>query len=191
MNLFRGVKKDLSNADIGWVKDKSPAFEYGYKLAAERLACGFENLDTSSKDSLIFPIIFLYRQHIELALKGIIIKLDHCLNNNRNDKILEHHKLLSLWDEAEKLYRQFIETCSITLVFTAEKSIKERAVIIDFNKLDEDSFAFSYATDKRGNGTLTGVDYISLNNFKSQISVVLNYIDNVIETLDHASNIKS
>ena len=94
-----------------------------------------------------------------------------------------------MWDEAEKLYRQFIKKNSIELVFTPAKSSKERCVIKDFNKLDEDSFCFRYATDKRGNETLPSVDYISLNNFKSQISIVIEYMDNITETLAHARDI--
>lgn len=189
MSLFQGIKKDLTNADIGWRKDKAPAFEYGYRLAAEKLATGFEKLDTRSKDTLIFPIIFLYRQHIELALKGIIMELDHLLGNARKDKILESHKILNLWDEVEKLYSQFISKNSLHLIFTPLKSTKERAVIIDFNKLDEDSFSFRYATDKQGNELLSSVDYISLNNFQIQISIVLQYLDNVMETISHAHDI--
>ncbi|WP_286891126.1 hypothetical protein [Pseudoalteromonas sp. ESRF-bin5] len=189
MSLFKGISGDLSNADIGWIKDKSASFEYGYKLAAEKLSDGFEKLDTRSKDSLIFPIVFLYRQYIEITLKGIITELDSFLQNDRQDKLLERHKLLNLWDEAEKLYRQFIKKNSIELVFTPAKSSKERCVIKDFNKLDEDSFCFRYATDKRGNETLPSVDYISLNNFKSQISIVIEYMDNITETLAHARDI--
>ena len=186
MNLFKGIKKDLSNADIGWMNDKSHAYEYGYKLAAEKLSEGYENLDTRAKDSLIFPIVFLYRQHIELSLKSIIRELDFKLGNNRQDQILKRHKVLNLWDESEKLYNQFLQDNPISLIFTKSKATKERSIICDFNKLDEDSFSFRYSTDTRGQETLDGIEYISLNNFQSQISIVIERIEKIIETLSHA-----
>ena len=75
MSLFKDIVKDLSNADIGWMNDKASFYEYGYLLAAEKLSVDYEKLHVQEKDSLIFPIIFLYRQHIELSLKGIIREL--------------------------------------------------------------------------------------------------------------------
>jgi len=186
MNLFKGIKKDLTNANIGWMNDKSHAYEYGYKLAAEKLSEGYENLDTRAKDSLIFPIVFLYRQHIELSLKSIIRDLDFKLGNNRTDKVLDRHKVLNLWDESEKLYNQFIQKNSISLVFTKPGAKKERNIVNDFNKLDEDSFCFRYSTNTEGENTLNGIDYISLNNFQSQISIVIERIEQIIETLAHA-----
>ena len=71
-------------------------------------------------------------------------------------------------------------------MFTEEIATQERNTIKDFNKLDEDSFCFRYSTDTKGNDTLNGIDYISLNNFQSQISIVIMHIDNIKETLAHA-----
>ncbi len=187
MNIFKGIIQDPSNADIGWMNNKSPAYEYGYKLAAQKLSKGFELLDSRDKDSLIFPIIFLYRQHIELSLKSLIRELDLMLNHNRQDKILGRHKLLPLWDECEKQYNEYIQQNSISLIFTSTKTTKERSIINEFDKLDEDSFSFRYSTDKNGTDNLKNVDFISLNNFQEHINTVNEHIDNVIETLSHAS----
>lgn len=40
--LFEGIKKDLSNADIGWMYRKSPFYSEGYKNAARELSDNFE-----------------------------------------------------------------------------------------------------------------------------------------------------
>lgn len=58
-------------------------------------------------------------------------------------------------------------------------------VIKEFSHYDDRSFAFRYATDKSGNRLLDDVDYISLNNFKTEIEVVLKVIDNLTETISH------
>ena len=186
MNLFKGVVKDLSSVNINWINDKSPIYVNGYRMAAEKLSIDYEKLQTQEKDSLIFPIIFLYRQHIELALKGIIRQLDVELGFNRKDKILVRHKLLKLWDEANDCYNNFIQKNSTTLVFTTSSVTKERAVVKCFNNIDEDSFSFRYSTDTKGNDNLKGINYISLNNFQMKILPVIDHIDKMIETLAHS-----
>ncbi|NQZ51526.1 MAG: hypothetical protein HRT95_15550, partial [Moritella sp.] len=108
------------------------------------------------------------------------------LGYTRHDKILAQHKLLPLWDAAIKQYDSFIKANNITLVFTSTSS-KERIIVNQFNQIDEDSFSFRYASDKKGNETLEGVEYISVNNFKNQIELVVTYIDQMIETLCHTS----
>jgi hypothetical protein len=180
--LFKGVAKDLSNADIGWMHDKSPFYNEGYKTAARELSTDYEKRDTKEKDTLVFPIIFLYRQYIELTLKDLIRETDLKLNFQRNDKILENHALLPLWDEAIKQYEEHISVNNITLVFTPTIK-KERSIVNQFNQIDGGSFSFRYATDKQGNDYLNNIDYISVNNFKSQIETVVVYLEKMIETL--------
>jgi dephospho-CoA kinase len=93
--------------------------------------------------------------------------------------------MLNLWDEAEKLYNQYLQDNSISLIFTKPKATTERSIIKDFNKLDEDSFSFRYSIDTSGQETLKNIDYINLNNFKHQISIVIERIENIIETISH------
>ncbi|MFY8327179.1 hypothetical protein [Pseudoalteromonas sp. ZZD1] len=184
--LFEGIEKDHSNADIGWMNNKSPFYNEGYKAAARELTLDYGGRSTTEKDTLVFPVVFLYRQYIELTLKDLIRELDNKLGYKRNDNILAQHKLLPLWDAAIKQYDTFIKQENITLVFTST-SHKERIIVNQFNQIDEDSFSFRYASDKKGKETLGGVDYISVDNFKSQIEQVVTYIEKMIETLCHTS----
>ncbi|PSV29282.1 hypothetical protein [Photobacterium sp. GB-72] len=182
--LFKGIVKDRTNADIGWMINKSPFYNEGYKIAARELTVDYDNRITNEKDALVFPIVFLYRQYLELTLKDLIRELDKKLGYKRNDKILSLHKLLPLWDAAIEQYEAFIKQENITLIFTP-KIKKERLIVNQFNKIDEDSFSFRYATDKKGNETVKGINYISVDNFKSQIEIVVSYVDGMIETLCH------
>lgn len=185
--LFEGRVKDESNADIGWTHNRSTSYSQGYKNAARELSHNFENRGTREKDTPVFPVIFLYRQYIELELKDIIRELDLKLQNSRNDKILEKHRLLPLWDESINQYKKFIELNKLSLVFTAENCTKERRVVNQFDQLDEESFAFRYAIDKSGKNNLKRIDYISVNNFKENVELVVKYLEDMIETLCHAS----
>ena len=184
--LFEGRAKDRSNADIGWMHSKSPFYCDGYKNAARELSSNFENRRTEEKDSLVFPIVFLYRQYIELSLKDLIRELDLKLKNNRNDKVLEKHNLLPLWHEAIKLYEQLVTANALGLIFTDKTTSKELSIISQFDKLDKGSFSFRYATDKNGTENLEKINYISVNNFKENIELVVKYIENMIETIYHS-----
>ena len=180
--LFEGIKKDSSNTDIGWMHDKAPFYNEGYKIAARELSTEYEKRTTKEKDTLVFPIIFLYRQHLELTLKDLIRELDLKLNFQRKNKILENHALLPLWVEAIKQYEKYISVNNITLVFTP--SLKNEIEIVrQFNQIDGGSFSFRYATDKKGKSSLNNIDYISVNNFESQIEKVVIYLEKMIETL--------
>lgn len=184
--LFAGILKDKTNSDIGWMNNKSPFYNEGYKSAARELTNGYANRPVNEKDVLVFPIVFLYRQYIELTLKDLIRDLDNKLSYTRTDKILAQHKLLPLWDAAIKQYDSHIKSEKISLVFTSTPN-KERIIVNEFNQIDEDSFSFRYASDKQGNETLKELRYISLTNFKIQIELVVTYIEKMIETLCHAT----
>ena len=180
--LFEGIKFDSSNADIGWMHNKSPFYNDGYKTAARELSTDYEKRDVREKDTLVFPIIFLYRQYIELTLKDLIREIDLKLKFERTDRILSHHALLPLWDEALKQYKEHIKVNNISLVFTPPLA-NERKIVNQLNQIDEGSFSFRYATDKLGNESLNNIDYISVNNFKSQIELVVIYLEKMTDTL--------
>lgn len=186
MTLFKGIPKDCTNADIGWMKNRSPFYVNGYRLAAEKLSENFDQLFVNEKDSLIFPIIYLYRQHIELATKDIIRDMCRLLQVTENVKILGEHRILDLWNEVIRLYCELAKQLSPEYSFTNRNELdKAKLVIKEFSHYDDRSFAFRYATDKSGNRLLDDVDYISLNNFKTEIEVVLKVIDNLTETISH------
>ena len=174
MSLFKGIKKDPTNADIGkWMTDRSPFYQFGYRMAAEKLVQDYKYLEQIEKDTLVFPIIYLYRHHIELTLKDIIYQTQTLLQaSNRYDA--GHHRLLDLWDEVFKQYGILIQNISSQLIFIDLPSLnRQRGRIKELNKHDLLSFSFRYSTDKKGKKELENIDYISLDNFKSEIDNVL------------------
>ena len=75
----------------------------GYRRAAAAL---YESAATSgrSPDYLVFPIAFLWRQHLELALKDIISTGRQLVGEPR--KFPTGHRLLHLWTTARPLIEQ-------------------------------------------------------------------------------------
>src|SRR5882724_8747168 len=72
-----------ANARVGrWPhsSDRDPPYSEGYRMAARQLTEGIEAKGerSSDQDYLVYPIIFLYRHHLELVLKrltGMLVDL--------------------------------------------------------------------------------------------------------------------
>ena len=60
-----------NNACIGFTDSEWPLYARGYKRAADILVMHVNECATD-QDSLVYPILFLYRQHFELRLKHLI-----------------------------------------------------------------------------------------------------------------------
>jgi hypothetical protein len=139
-----------------------------YKEGADALARAAANGD-AYLDRLISPIVFLYRQYLELAVKGIIATA-RCLEGERPGYPITHN-LHQLWHEAARLMRKhygdeappemdYIQPC-----------------IDDFNKHDPDSFAFRYPTDKKGRASLRGITNIDLQNLHDTMQRLSSFLE--------------
>lgn len=184
MALFKGVKLDKSNADIGWMNNRSAFYSHGYRASAEKLIKEYGGLPLPERDSMVFPVVFLYRHYLEIEIKDLIYRIAQCLGDVPSE--ITHHRLLELWDILDSKYSTLSDDISDEYNFCPDKDRKKiRNLIVEFNKFDQTSFAFRYPKDVKGNKSITGINYISLNNFKTEISKVINVIDKINETICH------
>ena len=150
-----------ANACLNWSHDPIELYAIGYKEAGNRLV-EFVLTNTRAQDILIYPIVFLYRQYVELRLKEII-KEGRILLEEGND-FPKHHKIWDLWCVAKNI--------SIK-VFENENEPPEldyaEHVIKEFSQIDPDSFAFRYPTTKQGDKTLEGVIHINIRRLAEHI----------------------
>lgn len=129
-----------------------------YKDAADHLVGNIERYEV---DSLVYPIMFLYRHHLELQLKSLLrnFYLLHGIQCSCHQKT---HDLVELWHRVrpriEKMYPQ-----------DTEDNDHIEARIKEFDLIDTKSFAFRYPKDKKGNPSFESVpkrcrdyDYINL-----------------------------
>jgi hypothetical protein len=86
--LFRGDLRDWMNNACLNVMGNGDAFAYkaGYRRGAEVL---IEYVGESGRDQdfLVYPIIFLYRHHIELMLKRIIRRAPYLIAASLSEKV--------------------------------------------------------------------------------------------------------
>ncbi|WP_026473153.1 hypothetical protein [Alkaliflexus imshenetskii] len=145
-------------------------YSEAYRLAAEKL---FEQLDGSAyiSNHLVYPIVFLSRQYIELSLKELI----NGLNYVRIEKYTFpcDHKLKSLWDKYVSL------SSNINKYQKPEETVLKNMerLISEFEEIDTFSMNFRFPTDKseerKPSLKRTNID---LENFRITMSKISNFL---------------
>lgn len=158
--LFKLTGDAYLNACIGWRGPDWNLYAAGYKTAADMLADHVIQ-KAVRQDTLVYPILFLYRQYIELSIKEII--RSGLLLLEREGKVPQHHDLGQLWRDAEKLLTEMFPGDSV------EQVQETGRIIRDFNKVDPQSDAFRYPVNKRGEQTLQGIRYINIENVREVV----------------------
>lgn len=134
-SLFSGEADDArliampSSGEAGW-----PLYEQGYLMAAQQV---LDRIVTSGfdQDFLVYPLVFLYRQYLELQLK-LVIHLGRELYGGRSGP-MKTHSLAALWDVAIGYIRR-------TWPDDTQDTTRIRADLAEFDALDGGSYAFRY-----------------------------------------------
>ncbi|WP_026894234.1 hypothetical protein [Clostridiisalibacter paucivorans] len=146
------------SAQFGWqnIYGKSTInFGYidSYKSAADEL------VELMAPDLYLFPIVFNYRQYLELALKNI------CYQNLSKDDYQDFirkssHNLLKIWTQSKKFLSRNLKNKDLDFI---------SEVILFLNNLDKNSFNFRYPEDKKMNPSIPNNLVINLKNLKTTI----------------------
>ena len=174
--IFTDEKKWKFNSCLNTYNES--IYSDGYLLAANKLIKGLIN-NSSDQDYLIYPIIFLYRHHIELILKEI---KKECLiyeeNKNKNEK--KDHKLIDLWEYIKPVANDFFDN-----EYAGQDKNKLHMdyiehVINEITMIDDSSTEFRYPRHKNGKKTLKGITHI---NFLRMANHMTNLSEDLITIL--------
>lgn len=169
--LFDTAEDWWNNACLNYIHDGWSLYAIGYKEAADILVAHIVE-NQRYQDTLVYPILFLYRQYLELAIKNLI-------RNGRklqdiNEAVPTGHKIHDLWNTCEKLLN----------VISPDDSVEEikqiNRLISEFCSVDPTSTAFRYPEDKEGKPSLPGMTHINIRNVCdviNKISAILNGAD--------------
>ncbi len=163
---------DWLNACVGISSNQWIGYVDGFKLGAEVLMQYV--VDTMSKqDYLVYPIIFLYRQSLELQLKRIFTIGNTLLEKVPDNKVLTQHRLLPLWRECKSIINEVSggktpDTFSLDAV---ENTLRE------FESRDPVSTTFRYPFEKTGKPSHSASTNINLANFTDVAQRVFNLLD--------------
>jgi len=142
-----------NNAMLGWTHFPMDLYAAGYKDAADGLLYALADRRVSL-DSVIYPLVFLYRQGLELQLK-LILPLARRLAD-RAPKDDHDHRLMPLWRELRELAEKL----------DPQEDDKELSAMEEFiqqlDDVDPGSFSFRYPTTKKGEVSLPELRYINV-----------------------------
>ena len=165
---------DHINRDYGYIE--------GYRRSADILVNYIQD-KTVDQDILIYPIVFLYRHHIELRLKELLKKGRGLLGKDYKKDIT--HDVDLLWRECKKISKE-IEPESEKNFQSIEKVIK------DLHKIDKDSYNFRYSTDKEGNRSIDSkLKIINIKEFYSSINEAVCLLEGASCQISYLQDCKS
>lgn len=164
MNDDDGLEFLLNNGEIRWPKSGDRPFTQsahwrdnaslekhvggrlvmlmtGYKQGAD-LMVEKASKHRGDRDALVFPIVFNYRQFIELSLKFLIAQYGPDVGIQA---IWNSHDLGMLWKTLKRVLREYGQS-------DADQTDRVVAgVIAEFAKVDPYSFSYRYPVDTKGN----------------------------------------
>lgn len=162
--LFMPDDDWLNNACINQkVSHDLDLFAEGYKTAGDTLVRHVVE-NASHQDTLVYPIVFLYRQHIELRFKEII--REGLLLLDEGQDFPKTHRLDKLWPTVKEIVEKLWPDED-----SAQFGIIDH-VVDEFSALDLESMSFRYPEDKCGNNPLSGLTHINLRHLSEVINEV-------------------
>ncbi len=166
------------NACLNWGIDTWYAYSEGYRRAAE-VVTEYVRQTHQDQDVLIYPVLFLWRHHLELKLKAIARSASQLLGEDWTPP--GDHDLGPLFAVAHKLaercYSEFAEK-----VPNAEL-LQAKAALASLKAVDARAMAFRYPEDLKGNKHLEGPYHINFDVVERHMTAISEALDNVESAL--------
>lgn len=141
-----GTPHDFSMIGWGDASHQYVLYMDGYKTAADELVQRLLDSETVGRwDTHIFPILFLYRQFIELELKWIFLVYSDADAPAKKQLIQgsRGHNLIDLWKKSKPIVLE-----SATSHEEQEDVAIVEDYIMQFHELDKSSYSFRYPINK-------------------------------------------
>lgn len=148
-----------NNACLNYMPDHGTAYTEGYRRAADIL---INHIDESGRDQdfLVYPVLFLYRHHLELLIKQIIgLALALAEDPDKHQYKKDDHNLNNLWPLAQKLILEVDDSYRPSDF----KIVKE--VVKALHQADERATDFRYAKRNDGTRSLEVIHYVNTRRF--------------------------
>jgi len=181
--LFIYGNEYYQNAYLTHWRDGNGFFIYptGYKMAAEKLVELAEK-EPYNADYLVFPIVFLYRQYLELRLKQLIF--DGCSILGTSPDFPKTHRIDLLWESCKPVLHAIKLDDDPEVAWRVAEGIGNiEACILEFGHIDPTSMAFRYPVDKELTPFLDGLEAINIRHFGESMNNVANFLNGVALSL--------
>jgi hypothetical protein len=181
--LVKGVpERSQLNACIGpQLDDQIGLFWYaqGFRAAGRRLVDELVANDQTSDftlDTVVYPIVFVYRHHFELLLKLIIRECDKA--NGGKGGFPKGHKLGPLWTQCRTL---------IEAMFKAAEWSQNAVVgqlLAELDKIDPTGQAARYPHDTDGKKSFAGQPLLNVEHFASTADRLSDYLGSILRAVE-------
>src|SRR5215204_5315598 len=143
----------------------------GYKTGGDILVQYV--IDTRSKrDTLVFPIVFTYRQYLELRCKEII-RVGRMLLD-QDSEFPKTHDLQVLWDMCRLLIAEIEPSATEEDLEAIDEAIAQ------FCAVDPKSESFRYPVDRRGNSSIPQtLRVINVRRLRDALNRIASFFDGV------------
>lgn len=187
--LFESTNKYLEFSHFGWGNINYQFYGYirGYKRSADTLVeFALASNRIEILDTYIFPVLFLYRQFIELSLKSLYLEYaDKSMHEKIKTIKQVSHNLAQMWNKLKP-----------TLIDASNNKSEEEIVnvvegyIMQYHNFDKRSFKFRYPIDKDANPLIKGEERIDLVNLKERMTELDNFFSGADGHLDYLKTCK-
>lgn len=138
------------------------------------------DLQSPTKDTIIYPMVFLYRHSIELHLKSFLKKIYRKLTEKEINAVKTKHEVGCLWEAAKTHIHKFYEE---TGPIPEDFSLLDE-VIKEISKYDKGSFSFRYSTTRDGKPNNPDMAYINIVVFGQRIVRACNLLETMVKGFD-------
>lgn len=172
-NAFLGGKPFNASTIDAW-----SLYASGYMESLEYILNSFvRKKNPAHRDSMIYPILFLFHHCLELRFKWIIKNGGHLIGI-KND-IPNTHKISALWPNTRRVIIEMNKGADKAPINAVEKIIKE------LTKISNSSDGYRYPITLDGDNIIKNQDIINIKNLRKVILNTNAFFDAVSMQLDH------
>src|SRR5271167_1627938 len=162
-------------ASLDWARGNWYTRIMGFRTAAELLGA-YVAEHRNEQDVLIFPFLYNWRQHIELALKQLIIETEKLLDVSK--PVPTGHRLEALWARLRSLLEESGHG-------STEELDNVSSAIAELHAMDPSGDAFRYPLSLEGKPTLAAVNRLSFD----LVTAALVPVSDFLEAVDTAISV--
>ncbi len=146
------------------------------------------------QDFLVYPVIFLYRHHTELALKHLLDQIPYVIGRDLNPAERQHlnkHRLDLIWQDVKPLLHCVCGAAGWAPFDPADiEGIDD--YIRQLSDMDMESFAFRYTRTKKGTLSLPkDLKLINLRHFAESLERLADSLAGLQVAVDHLAEAKA
>ena len=189
--IFGSGPDIMANACLNYMWSTDGLYTEGYRIGARTLANHVLE-HYRNQDILIYPIIYLYRHHIELMLKRLIVVGAYILDRTTSETENRHlgkHFLHFLWEDFRLILTEVCKKAGWTPPSGADVE-GATSYIHQLKAVDAEGEESRYPRSKKGEPHLKNLKHINIRVFAEAMERLADFIEGLEAGFDHLQDMK-